>query len=624
MKLFSLLAVFVLLASVAGCKQEEATPTSQPNTGNQVTSSTPPQSSGTQQTSSLPAPSDLRATGPNNTEYLKAIPMTQRVKAQKGSVDTSSGVNLLAITWGGDVQEIYANGNAKTTQTGSIFAQKGLKINISREDNLDQQVIKVISGYTPYLRGTMGMANCALEALAQQGIEMVAIYQLTYSLGGDTATVRDDLVKTAQDLRGKTIVMQMCGPHPEFLSKILQDSNLTFNDVTIKWTRELTIPPYNSRGIAVDPFTAMQRDESVAAAMLISPDMLVATKGKTIGVGGESIKGAKLLVDTKSAGRVIADLYYVRKDYLDAHPQEVQNFVHGMMIASEEVTALYNNRQNNPDKYQAMLRASAEILRDSPQATGDIEGLLGDATFVGHAGNVQFFTGVGTTRTYETLHQEAENALIALGLRSTKIMPKKANWDYRALAAGLRNAGTDIPTPAPKFDQTKVEQFAAGRQGTGSGSLYKFQITFPANEDKFPIEQYNAEFSQAVKWADTYTGAIIIVTGYADTWLYNQEKLQYQNHPQRTVILGEKEQAAKNTSLLRAQRVKESILELARKQGVLLDPSQITVVGSGFSNALYPNPVPENDTQCTQCAANRRVVFELIPVEVEAVQFGKK
>ena len=38
---------------------------------------------------------------------------------------------------------------------------------------------------------------------------------------------------------------------------------------------------------------------------------------------------------------------------------------------------------------------AADLLLGSPQATPDVEALLGDCEFVGHAGNVAFFTGKG-------------------------------------------------------------------------------------------------------------------------------------------------------------------------------------------------------------------------------------
>ena len=64
--------------------------------------------------------------------------------------------------------------------------------------------------------------------------------------------------------------------------------------------------------------------------MAISPDALKLTSNGTVGTGAEgSVKGARMLLSTKTASRIIADVYAVRKDYFDTHRAEVQKFVHG-------------------------------------------------------------------------------------------------------------------------------------------------------------------------------------------------------------------------------------------------------------------------------------------------------
>ena len=342
------LVCLVVVGLLASCGPE---PTPTPGSGGtspQATATSPgsvqtPVSGGTARV--VQTPTDLRANGPNNLEYLEAQPMEQRLRAQKGAVDTSRGTNVPVITWGAEAALIWANGMARTTQSDSIFANEGLAINLFREDNFDRQVEAVVTGFTPYLRGTVGMANCALEALDAYGIKMVPIIQLSRSAGGDTAVVLSDVIQQIADLRGQTIAVQRCGPHVDFLARILKDAGVSPSDVNIKWMRELTLPPYDSRGIGVDPLTAMQRDPLVTAAMMISPDMLVATAGGSIGTGGESVLGAKMLVSSRALSNLIIDVYYGTEDYLNTHRNEVQAFVHGTMRGIEEVQNLQTNKQ---------------------------------------------------------------------------------------------------------------------------------------------------------------------------------------------------------------------------------------------------------------------------------------
>jgi ABC-type nitrate/sulfonate/bicarbonate transport system substrate-binding protein/outer membrane protein OmpA-like peptidoglycan-associated protein len=543
--------------------------------------------------------------------------MAKSITANKGSVATGKGVKVPLITWGGDVATIYANGN-RTSQQGSIFAQKGLSIELFREDNFVRAVEKVITGETPYLRGTMGMVNSAVEVLKARGIEMVVIYQMTWSEGGDTIVVRSDVVQTPADLKGRYIGLQLYGPHMDYLKKVLEDSGLSLGDIKVRWLRELTIPPYDTKGTAVDPVTAMQRDPSLAAVMVISPDMAALTSGGTVGTGAESsVKDAKLLLSTKTAGRVIADVYAVRKDYLDAHRSEAEAFTSGLLIAQEEMLDLLQNRSQRQTEYQNILRTSAEILRDSPQATGDIEGLLGDATFVKYAGNVQFFTGQGTVRTFEALTKEAQEALISFGLMSAPVPVAQANWDYGKLAQGLRDTAGVV---VPRFDPAKVEQAVKARQvqtSTREGELFQFEILFQPRQATFSVELYQQEFSRVINLASTYPGAIVIVEGHSDPTQYLQVRDRVRKGELPEIVLEDTRKAAKNLSLQRALSVRDSILAFAKQRQLSLDPSQFTVVGAGIDKPKYSNPATE-----VEWRQNMRVVFQFIQVEAEMEKFS--
>lgn len=536
--------------------------------------------------------------------------MTKMVTAKKGPVQADKTVKVPLITWGGDVATVLANGG-RTTQQGSIFSQKGLSVELFREDNFVQAVNRVVAGETPYLRGTMDMINSSLDALKDKGVEVVVIYQMTWSTGGDTMVVRSDLIKTPLDLKGQYVGLQLYGPHLVYLKRLVEDSGLSLKDVKVRWLRELTIPSYDTKGTGVDPMTAMQRDQNLAAVMVISPDMMALTSGGTIGTGAEnSVKNAKLLLSTKTAGRVIADVYAVRKDYFDSHKTEVQNFVNGLMMAEEETIGLYNAKQQRQAEYQNLLKVSAEILRDSNQATADVEGLLADATFVGYPGNVQFFTGQGTERNFDTLTKEAQEALISFGLLAGPVPLAQAKWDYAVLAKGLKDTA-NVVLP-PKFDTSKVEQYVDQRAGTTEGVLFSFETSFKPNQSTFPAEQYAKEFNDVIRFAGIYPGALIVVEGHADPSKFLQE----QQKGQPKVVLDQTRQAAKNLSLQRGIAVRDSLISYAKTKNLALDSSQFTVVGAGIERPKFP--VPQNESQWQ---ANMRVVFQVIQAEAELDKF---
>src|SRR6202044_520761 len=107
---------------------------------------------------------------------------------------------------------------------------------------------------------------------------------------------------------GKTIALQLYGPHMDFITTVLGKAGLKPTDVKLKWLKELSVPSYDTHGKIVDPRTAFEAAPDLNATMVISPDASALTSGGKIGTGAEgSVKGAKILFSSKSANRVIAD-----------------------------------------------------------------------------------------------------------------------------------------------------------------------------------------------------------------------------------------------------------------------------------------------------------------------------
>ncbi|MCI5227896.1 MAG: hypothetical protein D3918_14880 [Candidatus Electrothrix sp. AX2] len=159
-------------------------------------------------------------------QYIKAPPLVDAVKAQVQDVRDSKSVRVPLITWGGDIATILANGNSRTTTAGSIFAEQNVQLELTRTDDFKKQIEAYLQGETPYLRGTMGMINMAAEVLNRDPrTKPVIIYQMTWSNGGDCLVVKPG-IRSAKDLKGKTIALQAYGPHVDYLAKLLRDAGL--------------------------------------------------------------------------------------------------------------------------------------------------------------------------------------------------------------------------------------------------------------------------------------------------------------------------------------------------------------------------------------------------------------
>lgn len=525
---------------------------------------------------------------------LSPRPLAQTIQSPLRPV-TGSTLMVPLITWGGDVATIAAQ------ETG-LFKTEGLDTQLFVENNFPKQVEMCLSGKTPFLRGTMGMINAAAELFKAKGSELVVIYQMTWSSGGDALVTRSHIRKP-KDLKGKTIALQLYGPHMDYLANILQNAGIPLGSVKLKWFSELSLPVYDPKGKVVDPVSAFLEDPTIDAVMCIIPDAMNLSSGGTEGSGAAgSVKGARIMLSTKTASRVIADVYAVRSDYLQKNRNAVQRFVSALVKAQQDLDSLSKSQRQN------LLKTAARWLFDSPEAVPDVEGLLGDCTFVGEAGNRQFFSGVGTTRSLKNLTSEIQNNFLQMGLISGKTALQSAE---------LLGSSQQEMAPVqkkPLFDTRKVEQKMSVEPSSWAeaGTLFQVEITFSPNQSDFTVTQYAGDFKKALEISQTYGGALIIIEGHSDPLGI----LRARENRRPAIEIQQMEQQAKNLSLLRAQEVRKSFLAYCRNQKISLDESQFVAVGLGISNPKFNPPRTKEEW-----AANRRVLFRIKQIEAELDEF---
>ncbi|MBI3148576.1 MAG: ABC transporter substrate-binding protein [Betaproteobacteria bacterium] len=544
-------------------------------------------------------------------KYVAAQPLAEILTTPVGPVQ-SGPVQVPIITWGGDIATILGNGNAKATDRSSVFGKLGLNLQLLREDVFAKQLEAYLAGRSPFLRGTLGMVQMAADATARDPrTRPVVIYQLTWSTGGDALVVKGG-IKTAKDLRGKTVALQAYGPHVDYLAKILADAGLSMKEVKLKWVADLT-------GSANSPASALA-DAGVDAAMVIIPDAMALTSRGTVGTGAEdSVKGARILLTTKTASRIITDVYAVRSDYLQANRPTVENFVRGLLQSQEALKQLVAAKSTRAAEYNKTMQAAAQILLDSAQAQADAEGMVADAEFTGFAANQSFFERRDSPRGFAQLNGEIQTALVAIGLTKGQMPLDHAKWDYARLAGNLQDTRL---VETPRFDTAQVATVVTRKQQQGKlaeGELFSFEVFFKPNQDNFPVDQYQEAFKQVVNLASTYGGAIITVEGHSDPMGYLRQK----KDGAAQVVLTRTQQSAKNLSLSRASAVREAVVNFAKGRGVNLDPSQFAVVGHGImqprTGMCGADPCAPKSEQ--EWFSNMRVEFRIIQIEAESSVF---
>lgn len=512
------------------------------------------------------------------------------------------------ITWGADIVTIHANNNSASASRSGAFGDAGLSVDLVRQDDFTGQLRGYMACESPFLRATVGMANLAVELTnADPRTRMIAIYQHSWSAGGDALVVGSGIEKPA-DLKGKRVAVQRYGPHIDYLLTILTDAGLTPDDIDIVWTEDLT-------GLsASSPDTALL-EGAADAAMVIIPDALALTSGGSVGTGSEgSLKGAKILLSTKTANRVIADAYFVRADFLEAAPDTVNAFVEALIASEAEVREIARQQDKRSTD---LFTAAAGILLDDASAVADAQALWADAETVGENGNIQFFRDPAYQRRFSRLNESIQPKYIALGMLGK--VQEIAGPPQTLSAIG------DATTQAAqaRFDETAVAKTVTKLQAQGGlddGTLFQFELNFKPNQSDFPIALYREPFLKAIDLSATYGGALITIEGHADPLGY----LKKQKDGADELVLSRIAQSAKNLSYNRAGKVRSGLIELAETEGFYMDPSQFALVGHGFSEpktGLCENTLPCAPKTKEEWLSNMRVVLRIVQVEAESDVF---
>jgi ABC-type nitrate/sulfonate/bicarbonate transport system substrate-binding protein/outer membrane protein OmpA-like peptidoglycan-associated protein len=547
------------------------------------------------------------------------------------------GLEVPFILWGGDVATFHANGGLKT-QKGTIFDKQGLKLNLVRGDDFDQQVKNYLDGKSPFLRGTMSMLGQASEKVGKDPkAQPVVFLQLTWS-AGDHMVGRANL-RSLADLEGKKIALQEGGPHVGMLDDILRTAKLTWKSIKPVWTKDVS----GKNG----PAERFRNDTTIDACFVITPEMTSLTGGldqKGTGIKG-TVEGAHVVVSTATMSRSIADVYACRKDFYDANKEVVHKFAAGYLKACEELVEL---KKKGGEPYKAILKLTQEIFgKDDIQGEEDADGLISDAAFVGLPGNISFFTEKGNLNNFEAKQSAALDLAVALDNAKDRHPFLKPDLDY----AKIKEIGS--LTADPHASTAKIKENVVAPSGK-ENTLFSFDINFDEDQKTFDAEKYGKDFQRAAEQASLYGKALIVVRGHADLtkllgefvraamrsglvkregvpknykyFLSNGSPLALTDTA-KVLDLIEKEnlvgggadpkaslEVLVTLSRERAEAVRDAVIKYAEAKGIRLDKGQIKAVAVGVREPVVAKPLGEEDA-----AKNRRVEFRIVKVGKESV-----
>jgi ABC-type nitrate/sulfonate/bicarbonate transport system substrate-binding protein len=585
--------------------------------------------------------------------YAAEEPFAKKVGDFKvGDVKPADAYDLPFLTWGGDVATFIANGGDKLTKSDTLFNKQKIKVNLVNGDDFIGQVKNYLEGKTPYLRGTMSQIGQASEVLGKDPRTTPVVFlQLTWS-AGDHMVARQNC-RFLNDLKGKRIALQWGGPHVGMLDDVLRSAGLKWDDIKVVWTENVTGDK--------SPADVMRKNPDVDACFVISPDMLELTSGGKIGDGSEkSVKGAKVLVSTVTLSHSIADVYAVRKDFYDKNRDAVAKITAAYLKGCEELVEMRRNHDETDKKdkdldkkYKTVLEMTQTVL--GKEAIPDLDaahGLIKDATFVGLAGNWSFFKEANNPIGFKDREKAAVDLAVNQGYATKRIDLASADLDYdRIKQQGGLTRPVKPPSPEPDkgFDYSNIDQ--------DKDTVFFFTVQFAEDGYQVDRQKYEAEFRKAIETAKLYGNAMMVIRGHVDpTKTLSQFRAAgIKNGTLRQVKDGgevkyflvktgkpidlaetkkvmelidkgedfiDKEDPDKNPKLtieaaqklseLRAKEVRESIIELAKANGVRLVENQFKSEGVGIGEPVIGKPRNPD-----QAAKNRRVEFRIVRISPE-------
>jgi outer membrane protein OmpA-like peptidoglycan-associated protein len=493
------------------------------------------------------------------------LPDVKGVSSYKALKDNV--VKFAINVWAGWAPIIYANEGFKPKKVWKTADGKDFKLELVLMDDPVNMRDAYAAGEVHIGWATVDMLPLMVESLQKDTRVMPRVFQqIDWSNGGDGIVVREG-VKTASELRGKTVVLAQNSPSQYFLLSTLINAGVQPSEVTFKYTQD-----------AFQAAAAFNADKSIAGCVSWAPDIYNLSK----------VKGNKTLVTTGTANKLIADVWFARADFAKDKPAIIEGIVRGIfdgMVALKE----------QPAKVQVSKWMAAGY--SIPES--DTLGMLGDAHWTNFAENKEFFLNENNPTNFERTYGNAQFVYSRIRAIQSKVPfdqlvdftvlqrlakePKYAAQKNEYLVQFSPTSAAAIQAESPEIlTKTVVVHFYPN-----SWDLKKTITQTVDGQQKTVLYDPNVDFivEEVGKLAGQYGAARIVVEGHTDASMKNSVD----------------DGVVKELSQNRANAVREALL----RKFVSLQPNQFATSGMGWERPVDP----------TNHAKNRRVEIKVYPAE---------
>jgi len=461
------------------------------------------------------------------------------------------------VTWPGYAGGLVANNGFKPNKECIYWNNHKLLVQFMLMENADVRSKAFAKGGedgVDIVWSTVDFWANELPGFIKNGVPARAIMQVDWSRGGD-AIVADNSIKRIEDLQGKKISLALFTPSHWLLEYSLENSSL---DESAQAQIVKSLVGHDASPDARADFVAGKVD----AAVCWEPDVTEALHKRP---------NSHILVSSKTAANLIADLMVAREDFIKAHPDVIKAFIQGWLDGTEEA-----NR--NPDHAVKVLMENEPLYKDlGEQPTRE---QLSTVKWADLIDNTKMFGLDGSDPLFDRLFRQASVAWVKRGYIGQAVAPTQAKDD--SFLRDLYNAvPNDARVSAPKEEFKFPASVPAAKKTQAPIMTKPVNIYFAAGSSELDPNAKQV-LDQIALTAQTYSNAYLRVEGNTDN----------QGNPARSLPL----------SQLRAQSV---VSYLTAHYG--LNRSRFIAKGNGESHPIASNATAEGR------AKNRRTDIMVIP-----------
>ena len=345
------------------------------------------------------------------------------------------------VTWPGYAGGIVANNGFKPNKDCIYFQKKGLCVEFMLMEDMDKRSAAFAKGGpegVDIVWSTVDTTASEFPGFIKSGVQARSIMQVDWSRGGD-AIVADNSIKRIEDLAGKKVSVTTSSPSQWLLEWNLQNSSLDENqqDAINK-----NLVGKNASPDARADFVANR----VPAAVVWEPDVTAALQNRP---------NSHILVSSKEARKLIADVMIARADFVKEHPDVIEAFIEGWIVDGTE------KANADPDTVVRLLMENEPVYKDlgAPETKNNLSGVHW-ATLADNAEmfNLDGKDPQGVEPLYDRIFVAAAKTWQKLGTVTTTIPPAASKDDSIVRKIYNRTPVARIPDEFKPADRGKVTE----------------------------------------------------------------------------------------------------------------------------------------------------------------------